>query len=133
MCLPKYDQSVCQWVGIMHNQGRSCGGNRVNPLHDPATIWVSWPGYQAASCRNTGSDTSLMHELCSHGTTRNTAVLVRFAPGLCMKILICSNFFTSLSKLLQPCVGCSVYYALRWRAGLLMMEEYSRTEGVKSD
>lgn len=37
---PKCDQSVCQWAGIMHNQGRSWGTNRVNPLHDPAAIWV---------------------------------------------------------------------------------------------
>lgn len=39
-CSPKCDQSVCQSAGIMHNQGRSWGANRVNPLHDPAAIWV---------------------------------------------------------------------------------------------
>lgn len=34
------DQSVCQWARIMHNQIQSCRGNKVNPLYDPASIWV---------------------------------------------------------------------------------------------
>ena len=37
------DQSVCQWARIMHNQIQSWGGNKVNPLYDPATICVPVP------------------------------------------------------------------------------------------
>lgn len=35
------DQSVCQRARIIHNQIQSWRGNKVNPLHDPATICVS--------------------------------------------------------------------------------------------
>lgn len=35
------EQSVCQWARIIHNQIQSWRGNKVNPLHDPATICVS--------------------------------------------------------------------------------------------
>lgn len=83
MCLPKYDQSGCQWVGQDYAQSRpelggGVGLKRVNPLHDPATIWVSWPGYQAASC---GSDRSLMQQkLCWQSSRSHVTVSSAHSP-----------------------------------------------------
>lgn len=58
------------------------GGKRVNPLRDPATIWLSWPAYQAASCRNSGSDRGWMLELCRRRAAETKHFYLGFGLGL---------------------------------------------------
>lgn len=120
MCLPKYDQSVCQWVRIRPNQGRSWGGKQGQ-----SSAWSS-------------------HHLGVLAWLSGCFVWVWQKPDAAEALL---------SKLLQPCSHVTVSSSHwdsnvthtmglnnmrsivegRWRLELLMKEEYSRTEGVKSD